>query len=48
MAGWIFRHPETLTEAEHLQLKAVRTHCPELDALTEHVRSWYYSPELTG
>jgi transposase len=40
VAGWILRHPETLTESELLQLKAVRTQCPELDALTRHVRSF--------
>ncbi|MGW5637220.1 ISL3 family transposase [Streptomyces sp. NPDC003832] len=34
------RRPETLTESEQLQLKTVRTHCPELDALTRHVRSF--------
>lgn len=40
VAEWILRHPETLTETEQLQLKAVRTHCSELDALTGHVRSF--------
>ncbi|MEU7061987.1 transposase [Streptomyces sp. NPDC046197] len=40
VAGWILRRPETLTEAEELQLKTVRAHCPELDALTRHVRSF--------
>jgi transposase len=40
VAGWILRHPETLTEAEQLRFKAIRTHCPELDALTRHVRSF--------
>ncbi|MFF7452396.1 MULTISPECIES: transposase [unclassified Streptomyces] len=40
VAGWILRQPETLTEPERLQLKTVRTHCPELDALTRHVRSF--------
>ncbi|MEV0372502.1 ISL3 family transposase [Streptomyces sp. NPDC050636] len=40
VAGWILRHPETLTESEQLQLKDVRTHCPELDALTRHIRSF--------
>ncbi|MEU9791137.1 transposase [Streptomyces sparsogenes] len=34
------RHPDTLTETERLQLKAVRTHCSKLDALTGHVRSF--------
>jgi transposase len=40
VSGWILSRPETLTEPEQLQLKAVRTHCPELDALTRHVRSF--------
>ncbi|WTW40735.1 transposase [Streptomyces sp. NBC_00016] len=40
VAGWILRRPDTLTETERLQLKAVRTHCSELDALTGHVRSF--------
>ncbi|WP_328493486.1 transposase [Streptomyces sp. NBC_00414] len=40
VAGWVLRRPETLTESEQLQLKTVRTHCPELDALTRHVRSF--------
>lgn len=40
VAGWILSRPETLTEPEQLQLKTVRAHCPELDALTRHVRSF--------
>ncbi|MGX4694950.1 transposase [Streptomyces sp. JNUCC 63] len=40
VTGWILRRPENLTETEQLQLKTVRTHCPELDALTSHVRSF--------
>ncbi|MFH9610787.1 ISL3 family transposase [Streptomyces sp. NPDC017448] len=39
VAGWILRRPETLTETEHLRPKAIPVHCPELDALTGHVRS---------
>ncbi|MFE4801989.1 transposase [Streptomyces sp. NPDC056708] len=35
VSGWILRRPETLTE-----LKTVRNQCPELDALTRHVRSF--------
>ncbi|MEU4262682.1 ISL3 family transposase [Streptomyces argenteolus] len=38
--GWILRRPETLTETEHLRLRAVLVHCPERDALTGHVRSF--------
>ncbi|MFF0887123.1 ISL3 family transposase [Streptomyces sp. NPDC003456] len=40
VAGWILCRPDTLTETEQLQLKAVRTHCSELEALTRHVRSF--------
>ncbi|MER6376729.1 transposase [Streptomyces mirabilis] len=40
VAGWILSRPETLTEPEQLHLKTVRAHCPELDALTRHVRSF--------
>ncbi|MET7548427.1 ISL3 family transposase [Streptomyces sp. NPDC005479] len=40
VAGWILRRPENLTETEQIRLKTVRTHCPELDVLTRHVRSF--------
>lgn len=40
VSGWVLSRPETLTESEQLQLKTVRTQCPELDALTRHVRSF--------
>ncbi|MFI5774805.1 transposase [Streptomyces sp. NPDC051658] len=40
VAGWVLRRPETLSETEHLNLKNVRAHCPEIDALTRHVRSF--------
>jgi transposase len=40
VAGWILRNPDTLAESEQPQLKAVRTCCPGLDALTRHVRSF--------
>ncbi|WP_225804292.1 hypothetical protein [Streptomyces sp. NK15101] len=40
VAGRILRRPENLTEIEQLRLKAIRAHCPELDALTRHVRSF--------
>ncbi|MFH9727483.1 transposase [Streptomyces sp. NPDC017254] len=40
VARWILRRPETLTEVEQLRLKAVLANCPELDALTGHVRSF--------
>ncbi|MFI0712274.1 transposase [Streptomyces inhibens] len=37
---WILSHPETLIEIEQLRLKAVLVHCPELEALTGHTRSF--------
>ncbi|MEU9121068.1 hypothetical protein AB0C96_14630 [Streptomyces sp. NPDC048506] len=40
VAVWILRRPESLTDNEQLQLKAVLAECPELDALTRHVRSF--------
>jgi transposase len=40
VAGWILSRPESLSEPEQIMLKTVRTHCPELDALTRHVRSF--------
>jgi transposase len=40
VSRWILSRPETLSEPEQVQLKTVRTHCPELDALTRHVRSF--------
>ncbi|HEX5567834.1 MAG TPA: hypothetical protein VFY14_13060 [Streptomyces sp.] len=40
MTRWILSRPEFLTEIEQLRLKTVLAHCPELDALTDHVRSF--------
>lgn len=40
VTGWILTHPDSLPEHERLQLKAVLVHCPELDALAGHVRSF--------
>ncbi|MEU9497044.1 ISL3 family transposase [Streptomyces sp. NPDC048215] len=40
VAGWILRRPDSLSEGEQLRLKAVLAHCPELEALTRHVRSF--------
>ncbi|GGP78241.1 ISL3 family transposase [Streptomyces abikoensis] len=40
VAGWILTHPDTLPESERLKLKSVLAHCPELDALTGHVRTF--------
>lgn len=38
--GWITTHPDNLTEEHRLVLKSVLAHCPQLDALTRHVRSF--------
>lgn len=46
VAGWLLRHPDTLTGSGQLLIKAVRTRCIELDALTRHVRS--FAAMLTG
>ncbi|MFI6857946.1 transposase [Streptomyces sp. NPDC050416] len=40
VAGWILRHPDSLSEVDQLRLKAVMAHCPELKALAGHVRSF--------
>ncbi|WP_381805081.1 ISL3 family transposase [Streptomyces niveus] len=40
VAGWVLRRPENLSETEQLHLKNVRANCPEIDALTRHVRSF--------
>ncbi|MFF2819599.1 ISL3 family transposase [Kitasatospora cineracea] len=38
--GWILTHPDTLPEGDGLKLKSVVAGCPELDALTGHVRTF--------
>ncbi|AOR29713.1 hypothetical protein BFF78_00135 [Streptomyces fodineus] len=40
VAGWILRRPEKLSESEQLQLETVSANCPEIAALTCHVRSF--------
>ncbi|KIZ17375.1 ISL3 family transposase [Streptomyces natalensis] len=40
VSKWILSRPETLTEIEQLRLKTVLAQCPELEALTGHVRSF--------
>ncbi|MGP3989255.1 ISL3 family transposase [Streptomyces sp. 3N207] len=40
VARWILTHPDALPETDRLKLKSVLVHCPELDALTSHVRSF--------
>ncbi|MGW5665349.1 transposase [Streptomyces sp. NPDC003758] len=37
---WILTHPDTLPESERLKMKSVLAHCPELAALTAHVRAF--------
>lgn len=40
VAGWILTHPGTLPESERLKMEYVLAHCPELAALTAHVRAF--------
>ncbi|AJC60958.1 transposase [Streptomyces sp. 769] len=40
VSKWRLSRPETLTEIEQLRLNTVLTQCPELEALTGHVRSF--------
>ncbi|MFE4674474.1 transposase [Streptomyces sp. NPDC056723] len=40
VADWILRHPESLSAGEQLRMKTVVAHCPELEALTRHVRTF--------
>ncbi|WP_385639331.1 hypothetical protein [Streptomyces sp. SudanB91_2054] len=37
---WVPSRPATLTEIEQLRLKTIPANCPELRALTGHVRSF--------
>lgn len=38
VTGWLTRHPDQLTEDEHLGLKAILEQCPELRAAASHIR----------
>jgi hypothetical protein len=40
VSGWLLRHPDSLKEDEHQQLKEVRTRCEHLDRLAEHVKNF--------
>jgi transposase len=40
VTGWLTRHPSTLTEDEHQQLKAVLNACPELATTHRLVRDF--------
>jgi transposase len=40
VTGWLTRRPESLTEDEQPQLKALLERCPELRAASDHVRSF--------
>lgn len=40
VARWILTHPDTLPESERLKMRSVLAHCPELAALTAHVRAF--------
>ncbi len=40
VTGWITRHPDALKDEDKQQLKAVLARCPELEAVTGHVRAF--------
>jgi transposase len=49
VTGWLTRHPDSLTEDEQPQLKALLERCPELQATSAHVRTFATMlTQLTG
>jgi transposase len=49
VTGWLTRRPESLTEDERPPLKALLARCPELQAASDHVRSFATMlTQLTG
>jgi transposase len=49
VTGWLTRHPDSLTEDDRLQLKAVLGRCPELQAASDQVRAFAAMlTQLTG
>lgn len=49
VTGWLTRHPDTLTEDERPQLKALLERCPELQAACDHIRTFATMlTQLTG
>jgi transposase len=49
VTGWLTRHPDSVTEDEQPQLKALLGRCPELQAASGHVRSFATMlTQLTG
>jgi transposase len=49
VTAWLTRRPESLTEDEQLPLKALLSRCPELQAASDHVRSFATMlTQLTG
>ena len=49
VTGWLTRHPDSLTEDEQPQLKALLERCPELHAASGHVRTFARMlTQLTG
>jgi transposase len=49
VTGWLTRHPDSLTEDEQPQLKALLERCPELQATSAQVRTFATMlTQLTG
>ncbi|MFD5126900.1 ISL3 family transposase [Streptomyces olindensis] len=40
VSGWLLTHPDALREDDRLRLKAALADCPELQALTGHIRAF--------
>jgi len=40
VTGWLTRHPDRLTDDEHLELEAILERCPELRAAADHIRAF--------
>ncbi|MFJ9953594.1 ISL3 family transposase [Kitasatospora sp. NPDC091207] len=40
VTSWLTRHPDSLTEEQSQQLKAILARCPELDRTARHIRSF--------
>lgn len=40
VTGWLTRHPDRLTDDEHLELEAILERCPELRAAAGHIRAF--------
>jgi transposase len=40
VTGWLLTHPDVLSEDDRLRMKTTLAHCPDLEALARHIRSF--------